>query len=608
MAKKASEFGIAGRTLPMSVANMTFMVDRLGEDCSPLQYVRELTENSIAAIEALPDQSGEIIWDVDWNNLTLTDHYKLAVIDTGIGMTGEEMVRYINKLSSSIHQQSKSGNFGVGAKIAAAPRNHAGLVYLSWKAGTGYMIHLWCDPDEGVYGLRQFEHPDGSFQHWAYVSDDVKPDAIKEHGTMVILLGNEHDQNTMFPPEGTPMPSRWVLRYLNSRYFRFPEGVTVKAREGWELPRSDSRHNFLRKVTGQGPWLDDNSSSRGTIELSGASAHWWIIKPKVDQDSGHLLPSGHVAALYQDELYEVMTGRAGVTRLQAFGIIFGHSRVVIYIEPDNLNDRLTSNTSRTHLLLNGEALPWSEWAAEFRSKLPNAIEHLMEQVVASATSHDHKQSIRERLHQIRELFRISRYRPTPDGEFLMDEARLMRGGDARRSEGSERDGSAPTGEKGGRAGDIYGLFLAAKGVPGEEFRPNPEPDVKWITLKEGTRTPPDLEDRAAKFLPQQNLLLINGDFRVYTDMVDRWTKRYEHVPAARPVVEQVVQEWFEQQLVETVLGVQCLTGSKHWTVEDLERVWSQESLTAAVMPRYHVDVAVKRALGAKLGSLKDMAA
>lgn len=41
-------------TLPMSVANMTFMVNRLGEDCSPLQYIRELTQNAIEGVMQLP--------------------------------------------------------------------------------------------------------------------------------------------------------------------------------------------------------------------------------------------------------------------------------------------------------------------------------------------------------------------------------------------------------------------------------------------------------------------------------------------------------------------------------------------------------------------------
>jgi hypothetical protein len=51
-----------------------------------------------------------------------------------------------------------------------------------------------------------------------------------------------------------------------------------------------------------------------------------------------------------------------------------------------------------------------------------------------------------------------------------------------------------------------------------------------------------------------------------------------------------------------------LKDSREWSVEDIGRSLSEEALTAAVMPRYHIDVAVKRALGAKLGSLKDRAA
>src|SRR5215203_3173168 len=93
-------------TLPMTVANTGFMLDRLGQDCSPLQFLRELTQNAIEAIQALPEPVGQIIWDVDWDWYDLTGVYKLCVTDTGVGMTGEEMVRYINQLSSSVHEQS----------------------------------------------------------------------------------------------------------------------------------------------------------------------------------------------------------------------------------------------------------------------------------------------------------------------------------------------------------------------------------------------------------------------------------------------------------------------------------------------------------------------
>ncbi len=600
-------------TKEMTVHNMSFMLERLGQDCGPLQYLRELTQNAVQAVRTLPKEDGEIIWDVDWNRHTLTGINKLCVIDTGTGMSGEEMVRYINALSSSMAEQSETGNYGVGAKIAAAPRNRAGLVYLSWKDGVGSMIHLWKDPETGKYGLRQIELPDGSFGHWAYVEDDIKPEPIKSHGTMVVLLGNETDGDTMQPPDGTPSPSRWIARNLNTRYFRFPDGVTVKAREGWEYPRSNKDTNILRTVMGQKAYLDKHSLAASEVSLTGAVARWWILKEEeaLSQNSGFIASSGHMAALYQDELYEMVTARAGVARLQGFGVIFGHSRVVIYVEPRNgSRNRVTSNTARTHLLVNGEPLPWADWAAEFRAQMPREINELMEEVSSGSVGSDHKQSIKDRLKQIRDLFKFTRYRPASKGKLMIDDETMLAGG--RAGENETTRSVSGTGSRGGRtsgrAGDIYAMFLSAKGVPGEEFRLERDPDVRWVAVADGSRIAPDLEDRAAKYLPQENLILVNADFRVFSDMINRWCERYSHVSGARETVQDVVREWFEQQMIEAVLGVQALRDARQWTIEDLEKAWSEEALTAAVMPRYHVDVAVKRALGAKLGTLKDKVA
>jgi hypothetical protein len=590
----------------MEVANTGFMLDRLGEDCAPLQFLRELTQNSIEAILQLADQQGEIVWDVDWNRYELTGTYKIACIDTGIGMTGEEMLEYINKLSSSMYVQAFDANFGVGAKIAAATRNHAGLLYLSWKEGVGHMTHLWRDPLTGKYGLQQLARPDGTFGHWARVDDAIKPDVIDDHGTMVILLGNDPDADTMQAPKEASSPSRWVGRYLNTRYFRFPENLRVRAREGWEYPRSNTDTNVLRRITGQEEYLEQHAETDGTVALTNATAHWWILKDEaaLSQNSGYIASSGHVSALYQDELYEMLTGRAAVARLQLFGVIFGYNRVVIYVEPKPTQD-LKSNTARTHLLLNREPLPWADWAAEFRSNMPEEIERLMEAVIAGSSSIDHRQAIRDRLRQIRDLFKLSRYRRTPSGRVKAVEDTV--GGRSRESASANGRGG-PSGGAGGRAGDIYALFIADEGDPAEGIASDVIPDVVWITAEDGTREPDFLEDRAGKYLPEKNLLQINGDFRVFTDMEERWCAQYADISGARPVVRDVVREWFEQALVEAVLGVQALHGSQEWPVDAIARAMSEEALTAAVMQRYHIDVAVKRTLGAKLGTLKDKTA
>lgn len=585
----------------MTVANMTFLVNRLGDDCSPLQYVRELTQNAIEGIQH-SGMPGEVVWDVSWAHYDLDPGvYKLSCIDTGAGMTGEEMVKYINELSSSIHQQSSTGNFGVGAKIAAAPRNPAGLVYLSWKNGTGYMIHLWFDPEAGVYGLKRWPKNNGEF--WAFVSDDLKPPQIKDHGTMVVLLGKTDDDNTMEPPPGTPMRSRWILRYLNTRYFTFPEGVTVRTREGWELPRANTKHNFLRVVTGQKQWLDASSEARGVVELDAAAAHWWILKADIDKDSGHNAGGGHVAALFQNELYELQIGPAGIAKLQGFGAIFGADRVVIYVEPSNsAGAPVTANTARTQLLIDGEPVNWAGWAAQFREKMPDELITLQEQIGSRSGEKDHKKAILERLRQIRDLLRFSRFRPSRDGVTSVDpEAGL---GGASTGQGSTREGSREGGGKGGRAGDIYALFAEAGAVKGDPVDTLSEPTTKWISVEDGTRTAGDLEDRAARFLLGQNTLMINSDFRVFTDMIDRWAKNYQQVPGARASVEEVVHEWFEQQLLEAVMSAQALRNTGKWSMQELEKLWSEEALTVAVLPRWHIDQSIKRVLGQRLGSLR----
>jgi hypothetical protein len=279
---------------------------------------------------------------------------------------------------------------------------------------------------------------------------------------------------------------------------------------------------------------------------------------------------------------------------------------VIYIQPHaEVGRRLTSNTARTQLLINGEPLPWSDWASEFSDDMPPEIDDLVNKMAAAASGSDHKQTIKERLKAIIDLFKFSRYKPTAKGKLMLDAENGVAGGKTKvRGPRTNVDEGEPGG-KGGRAGDIYSLFLSAKGVPGEEIFLTREPDVQWVSAENGTRTPGDLEDRAAKFLLQKDLILANADFRVFNDMIERWSAKYKHVPGTREVVKNVVQEWFQQQLVEAVMGAQALRDARQWTIEDLKRLWSEEALTTAVLPRYHVDLAIKRALGAKLGTLKE---
>lgn len=590
--------------LEMKVANIGFLLDRLGQDCHPLQFLRELTQNSIEAIER-SGKSGQVVWDMDWVYSDLLGEKKLCIIDTGVGMTPDEMERFINQLSSSVQEQSFSGNYGVGAKVSAATRNHCGVVYLSWKNGVGAMIHLYRDPDTGKYGLRQWKRADGTYGHHVLIEDDVKPDLMKEDGTVVVLLGNSEDENTMIA-KGVPSPSRWISKYLNTRYFRFPSMVTVRAREGWEYPSSDKKRNYLRTLSGQEAYLKKHAVCSGKKQLTDAIAHWWILKdePAMTNNSGFVESVGHVAALYQNELYELATARSGMSKLQQFGILFGYRFVVIYVEPKAPEDKkITTNTARTLLLVDSEPLPWDEWASEFRENLPSEIDAFVQEKAAGAASTDHTKSIRERLKDILDLFKVSRYRSITGGRLLVDDSSLVAGGEpGTKKEASVRTGATRSGRRGGTAGNVYSAFEKKDGVPGEKVKPDLFPEVRWVTVSNGTREPGDIEDRGAKYLGDQNLLLINSDFRVFSDMTEFFVKQFGDRAELIEIVTDAVRQWFEQALVETIIGVQALKDSKEWTKEDLEKAVSQEALTSAVMQRYHVKVAVSKELGLKLGS------
>jgi hypothetical protein len=554
-------------------------------------------------------------------------------------MTGEELVRYINQLSSSGAVQAYDGNYGVGAKISAATRNHAGLIYLSWKEGQGAMIHLWRDPESSQYGLRQVESPSGEFRHYGVVGDEIKPDLIAGQGTKIILYGNSEEDDTMRAPPEAASSSRWIAKYLNTRYFRIPEGIRIRAREGWDRPRANTKFNILRTVVGQEAYLRAHASASGQMPLTGATAHWWVLKdePSLASNSGFIESSGHCAGLYKDELYELVGGRAGHARLQQFGVIFGQRQVVIYVEPVADNGvRITTNTARTQLLADSEPLPWTDWAVEFRQNMPREIDALMQQIASHASSSDHLAAVRERLQPVISLFKMSRYRPaggepSPSGRRTTSEP-VQHTVVAKRvprpvSEDSSEDSSGtatdepsdatpstngkhepPSKPAKSNAGGVYASFLQKPARPEAPSQPVVFPEVRWVSVADGTRDPGDIEDKAARYLPDQNLLLINADFRVFTDMIRHWEGQYNEQRSGgagvREYIGDSVHDWYEQALTETVIGVRGLDGSREWSVKDIEHALSEEALTAVVMQRYHPFNAVKRQLAMKIGSLK----
>jgi hypothetical protein len=629
---------ITGSTMPLELRHAAFLLERLAADSAPLQEYRELTKNALEAIEraqkeerergAKPPPGGhQVVWDAEWVALGAQVDagqkpvYKLSIWDTGDGMTGEEMVEYINHLASSSGVQALDRNFGVGAKITAGVQNPAGLIYTSLKNGEVHQIHFWRDPDTNEYGIRPYEARDGTYHHWRKLKPSVLPKEIiaAGHGTMVTLLGSDAEQNTMKAPTGAIGGVRWLVRYLNRRFLAFPEDVTVRVREfassesDWPTqPTTYAREGgMMRPGVGQAHYLDKNADTSGEVRLDNghATAYWWLLKDeKLVGDRSYWLASGHIAALFHDELYELRDGNAGTRQLMHFGVLFGPKRVVVYVKPDE-DQEMTPNTARSQLLANGEPLPWEDWAAEFRENLPDAIQRMMEELLTQDSDGNQEEAIRQRLKRIEDLMRTTRYRRNPAGSTNVSGDAT--GGSAAEGEAGESTRKRPPGGSGGKAADLYGAFVDDDGgEPADPVNPKPHfPEIRWVSVTNGTRSVDDnLEDRAASYVnSSQNVLLVNEDFRVYTDLVTYFVRQYEGYPGVEKTVPEVIKEWYAQQLVEAVLGVLAVRGSAKWPPNDVDKALSEEALTGVVMLRYNLYQQVSRVLGTRLGSLKEKA-
>ena len=177
----------------LQVANPTFLLERLGSECTDLQGLRELTVNGLDAIAAQgTNSSGRIVWDLDWQRLDASGGRvrKLSVTDSGTGMTPEQLRQYINQLASSGREQSARRQLRrrrEGRRWFPQPER-ARIPLLASRPGRAGLLQA---PPDGRWGLEPQRWPDGRSDFWRALDEQDKPWLLRgqDHGTQVVLLG-----------------------------------------------------------------------------------------------------------------------------------------------------------------------------------------------------------------------------------------------------------------------------------------------------------------------------------------------------------------------------------------------------------------------------------
>lgn len=590
----------------MSVDNVGFLIENLGADAAPLQYVRELVQNEIESILKAGVAEGRI--EIDYEEVQGVR--KLRITGNGEGMTPDEVAANINRLSASGGVQAFDKNFGIGAKITAGTRNPHGVMYRCWKDGEGSLTIL--GRDDGRYGRLGWINQDETVEYWLPQGDTEKPPIIEQHGVSVVLLGRSAEEDTTVAPPGSELPSQWVTAYLDRRYFALPDQVSVQVpREIFDSAKGTNR-TIYDQVRGQRHYLDKHSDDHGVVQLPEAHATvwWWLLSEEITAGGKTWNNRGHVAALYQNELYDVHGGATRASALKDFGVYAGFSRVVLYVEP---HDVLKANTSRTSLIINGSVpVDYAQIGAAFVEKMPEALSAFMAGQVTTERG-DHRKAIRKNLKEVEDELHQARYRRGRRGkaDFFDPEG----GGTLSYDNGARtaRDPSSPGGARdaSGRIGSEY-LRRAQeerdRRMRGEKIEADPAPRIVWD--KTGAAVS---GGRAATYNPRVHVVTASAHDDFYKDMVE-WAlgQAKDRAPsdmdeqALLAIAEDEVQRWFEQALTEVVVVLRPLAHDAKWGPDVYRTGLSDEGLTAAIVShRWHMMSALRRGLAGRLGGAKN---
>jgi hypothetical protein len=411
--------------MKVGIIGASNFVNRMFEACGSYQWAREFLKNSLEA------GATKVEFGIEWQAVEKLGVYRRTIVDNGSGMTGEELCNFFSTLGAGakkiggIHE-----NFGVGAKIASLPWNPEGVVIISYKAGKASMIWIALDPDSGDYELVEFKSETGmSCVIEPTVVDDVDwagiaPDWVKEHGTVVVLLGSEEYPDTVL---GNPIAGEKDIKglsvYLNSRFWDLT-GVDLKVVElrsekkaQWPTgpnDRDDARRPNNRQIKAARHWLTDVTGPKGKLVsadvllLDGerVKIEWYLWEGERPMIHSYAKRPGYIAVRYKDELFHATSSKV---HFRWFGVVESkvQGNLTIILEPQlyQASDGrwgIHPDQSRNRLIFTGNGekgieLPLSDWGLEFAENMPEAIREAIRAARGDLTGSIEDEEYRKRL-------------------------------------------------------------------------------------------------------------------------------------------------------------------------------------------------------------------
>jgi hypothetical protein len=624
---------------PMKASGIQHQVRRVYREGGEFQWVRETLINSLEA------GATKVEFGIEWQAVEALGVYRRVIADNGCGMTPDELVGFFNtwggggKPIGGVHE-----NFGIGAKSSLLPWNNHGLVVISWVAGEAAMIWVTTDED-GEYGLRNFEAVDSEtgeiridevvtpFYDAGHGCDwsAVKPDWLADHGTVMVLLGDDPAANSVTGDPFRPSEAnhKGISTYLNRRLWELASGVDIAVDElrttdqklwpdreevAHGPQQSPDRRTNRRAIRGARFYIEypeptftkGKLTASGTVNVSdGTEIDWFLWAGDRPAVQSYAAQGGFIAALYNNELYDVTNHHS---TYRSFGVLEGavRSKLWLVMRPPPFDEQrgkrgVYPRGDRNSLLIMGgphagDPLPLNDWGAEFAQDMPEPIREAIRKAREGGSGTVSDEAWKQRLaDRFGSRWRVFKLRGRKGGKLTMaatQEGSLPRSAKRvkRANGGGGGGGGGTTGAR--NTGDKPGTVSAARvkvggGIPAYVV-------VRGDALGEGMLAAwaPNHPDHP------EGAVLLNVDHPVLEDEIAHWQAQYpDHL--ADQIGDEVIATYGEIAVAKVAHSEHMKSILPSSRVENDLR--SEAALTMALLGLIGEEAVIAPRIGGKYG-------
>ncbi|MFW8604161.1 hypothetical protein [Rhizobium beringeri] len=542
---------------------------------------------------------------------------KLTLWNTGQGMNATEL-RTATNISASINKQmSLKGNFGIGAKVSGLTVSPAGIRYRSCKGGVVHEVTIGYDEEAETFVRFTFE-VEGREESVFDVSYSLRHKVdLSSDWTEVVLMGEDDDHDTIAEPigRGIRVDRSYVPTQIFRRFAEFKPGVKVTldvslTKGGGKDETGKTRTlKTLQEVVPLLPNAEAVTCSETGIKVQ------YIHDPKHANYSHSLSAlnnpatssTSFCALVHKGERYDFRTGKKWSAVAPNYGIPFGSTvlTVEIYIPdeealPNQYRDALTTVEERNPVTTD-------DYATKVREMMPEWVKDVIRE--AHPPRDENLDDLQRDLQKLLDEFRLptatfvkSIKAPdrTDDSDVGLDEARSapvdpIDDEEDRFLRGERSSGRRATDKKVRKAPEGAKLSKESQAL---ERAPTIEilDDPAEIDEKQ-------MKGRAGRYYKDAQTLFINGLYSA----VDRMTAELELHFAGQTEGEElrkIILKAAQRSMAFRVGKATCFAISKRlvdgWSIEDLDRATSPESLSLAADDYRQSMSAARKWIGAEL--------